>query len=61
MSNDLPDDVQLARNTRLADAQFAGRLGGNQEFITSDDSSLLQRQPDAVSLAIPRCLFISPI
>ncbi|KAK4505120.1 hypothetical protein PRZ48_003083 [Zasmidium cellare] len=37
----------------VADAQFAGRLGGNQEFIADvndeDAQSLLKKQPDAVS------------
>lgn len=41
----------------LADAQFAGRLGGNQEFIaTSDDDSVLEKQPDAVSSVCTECL-----
>ena len=37
----------------IANAHFAGRIGGNQEFIADPDSddtqSLLKRQPDAVS------------
>ena len=37
----------------MVEARFAGRIGGNQEFIAdSDDSSLLKKQPDAVSVKI---------
>lgn len=44
---------QITKRTRVVDATFAGRVGGNQEFIAdSDDHSLLERQPDAVSCAL---------
>lgn len=32
----------------VASAPFAGRIGGNQEFVASDDDSILKKQPDAV-------------
>ena len=41
---------QVTKKSRVVDTTFAGRLGGNQEFIAgSDHSSLLKRQPDAIS------------
>ena len=44
---------EVAKRAHLADANFAGRVGGNQEFIaTSKDSGLLNQQPDAVSYAV---------
>lgn len=40
---------------RVSTANFAGRIGGNQEFIADpadeDTHSLLRKQPDAVSLS----------
>ncbi|KAF2158423.1 hypothetical protein M409DRAFT_71658 [Zasmidium cellare ATCC 36951] len=47
--------VASARQRKgVADAQFAGRLGGNQEFIADvndeDAQSLLKKQPDAAPL-----------
>ena len=32
----------------VATSPFAGRIGGNQEFVVSEDASILKRQPDAV-------------
>ena len=47
-----PDQTLSTLRTRKAttDAQFAGRLGGNQDFIADadDQKSLLAKQPDAV-------------
>ena len=37
-----------ASATDVSDHAFAGRIGGNQEFIASDED-LLKKQPDAVS------------
>jgi len=31
----------------VSETAFAGRIGGNQEFV-ADDEELLKRQPDAV-------------
>ena len=49
--------VRRRPNTAVAVTAFAGRLGGNQEFIADHDSdsdkSLLQKQPDAVSCNAP--------
>lgn len=43
-------NTEVKKGSPVATAPFAGRLGGNQEFIASpDDRSLLERQPDAVS------------
>lgn len=42
--------VRRRRNHAVAQTPFAGRLGGNQEFIADDDDeSILEKQPDAVS------------
>ncbi|KAF2716100.1 MIP transporter [Polychaeton citri CBS 116435] len=42
---------EITQRARIADATFAGRVGGNQEFIASPDNiSLLERQPDAAPL-----------
>jgi hypothetical protein len=32
----------------VASSPFAGRIGGNQEFVASGDDSILKKQPDAV-------------
>ena len=42
-----------ARRHTVAEAPFAGRIGGNQEFVVhpddEDSKELLKKQPDAVS------------
>lgn len=51
MATGSSSDVVLQNKSgpRVATLRFAGRLGGNQEFIASpDDQSLLKKQPDAV-------------
>ena len=46
------DDAGFFRRVRahqtVASAPFAGRIGGNQEFVVSNDDSILKKQPDAV-------------
>ena len=52
MSVNTRGNGQIVESTRIVDARFAGRLGGNQEFIAKpDDNGLLKEQPDAVSYA----------
>ena len=50
--DDPPAFSRLMSMHRVASAPFAGRIGGNQEFIaTGDDEAteeILKRQPDAV-------------
>lgn len=43
------ENVRRRANNQVASAHFAGRIGGNQEFVSESDS-LLEEQPDAVSL-----------
>lgn len=37
---------------RVRTAPFAGRIGGNQEFVASQDDAILKKQPDAVCLSL---------
>ena len=58
MSVDTYGNGQIVGSTRIVDARFAGRLGGNQEFIAKpDDNGLLREQPDAVSYPIYACVY----
>lgn len=52
MENHDPASVgqqRLRQRYQVASKPFAGRIGGNQEFVASPDSEELQKQPDAVS------------
>lgn len=50
---------QLRRRKRnaVANTPFAGRIGGNQAFVATDDSEeteeILRKQPDAVCILKP--------
>ncbi len=39
---------EQAKSREVASTPFAGRIGGNQEFIASRDDERLKKQPDAV-------------
>ena len=48
-SNNAEDSYEQARPRQtVATAPFAGRIGGNQEFVASGGDSILKKQPDAV-------------
>lgn len=48
-SDDPASFVQQRRQGDVRIPPFAGRIGGNQEFVASgDDEDILKKQPDAV-------------